>query len=71
MPEFNERLLDSDGTPVHVHLLRFTTFAAPAEAIEPSGGQFRHLPALRGSAQAELALLREVFNLLIGGSSRR
>jgi hypothetical protein len=54
-----------------VFLLRFTTFEAPAAVIEPAGGTFKHLPALRGCDRAELALLREVFNLLVGGNARR
>jgi hypothetical protein len=66
MPEFDECLNTSSG-PVRVHLLRFTGFEPPAKVIEPAGGSFKQLAELRGSAPAELALLREVFNLLVGG----
>ena len=71
VPEFDEGFRHADGTEGRVYLLKFTTFDAPAAAIEPAGGAFKHLPALRGCDRAELALLREVFNLLVGGSARR
>lgn len=71
VPEFDEGLRSPDGTETRVHLLRFTTFEAPAAVIEPAGGVFKHLPGLRGSDPTELALLREVFNLMVGGSGRR
>ncbi|ASM77064.1 hypothetical protein VITFI_CDS1286 [Vitreoscilla filiformis] len=71
LPEFDEGFRGADGSEGRVHLLRFTTFEAPAAAIEPAGGTFRHLPALRGCDRGELALLREVFNLLVGGNARR
>lgn len=70
MPEFDLCLQQPDGTPLQVHLLRFTTFEAPAAAIAPAGGVFKPLPALRGCAPAELLLLREVFNLIIGGGRK-
>lgn len=65
-----EQHLMQDGQPIAVHLYRFRTFEAPAPAIEPAGGSFRQLPELRGSAPAELGLLREVFNLFVGGGRR-
>ncbi len=37
-------------------------------AIAPHGGTFRHLTRLRGSPMIELNLLRQVFNLMVGGS---
>ncbi|WP_114971556.1 hypothetical protein [Rhodoferax ferrireducens] len=52
--------------PVRIHLLRFTTFEAPKEAIEALGGVFKPISELRGSAMSELLLLREVFNLIVG-----
>lgn len=66
-----EQHLLQGGQPIAVHLYRFRTFEAPTPAIEPAGGSFRQLPELRGSAPAELALLREVFNLFVGGGGRR
>lgn len=71
LPEFDEGFRGADGGEGRVFLLRFTTFEAPAAVIEPAGGTFKHLPALRGCDRAELALLREVFNLLVGGNARR
>lgn len=68
--EFDEGLTEADGSTVRVHLLRFDTFEALGAAIEPAGGVFRHLPALRGSSPVELGLLRVVFNLMIGGGGR-
>lgn len=70
MPDFDECVQADGGEPIRVHLLRFTTFEAPKALIEPSGGVFKPLPALRGSAPVELGLLREVFNLIIGGGGR-
>ena len=52
--------------PVRIHLLRFTPFDAPKEAIEALGGVFKPISQLRGSAMSELLLLREVFNLIVG-----
>ncbi|MCE4556833.1 hypothetical protein [Pelomonas cellulosilytica] len=66
-----EQYLVQGGTAVPVYLYRFRTFEAPTPAIEPAGGSFRQLPELRGSAPAELGLVREVFNLFVGGSGRR
>lgn len=57
--------------PVRIHLLRFTSPDAPAKAIEPHGGVFKSISELRGSAMIELTLLRQVFNLLVGGSGNR
>lgn len=57
----------TDAGPLRVHALRFTTFEAPAALIGAHGGVFRHLTQLRGGAMIELALLRPVFNLMVGG----
>lgn len=57
----------TDTGPIRIHVLRFTTFAAPAAAIEPHGGVFKPISELRGSAMGELALLRRVFDLIMGG----
>jgi hypothetical protein len=64
--EFNHWAQTETG-PVRIHLLRFTTFDAPKEAIEALGGVFKPISELRGSAMSELLLLREVFNLIVGG----
>ena len=57
----------TESGPVRIHLLRFTPFDAPKEAIEALGGEFKPISQLRGSAMSELLLLREVFNLIVGG----
>lgn len=57
----------TDGGPVRIHLLRFTTLDAPKAALEALGGVFKPISLLRGSAMSELVLLREVFNLIVGG----
>ena len=64
--EFNHWAQTPDG-PVRIHLLRFTTLDAPKAAIEALGGDFKPMSLLRGSAMSELLLLREVFNLIVGG----
>lgn len=66
-----DQVLQADGQAFRVHLLRFETFEAPGALIEPAGGVFKHLPGLRGSAPVELNLLREVFNLMVGGGGQR
>lgn len=63
--DFNHWAQTETG-PVRIHLLRFTTFDAPKEAIEALGGVFKPMSQLRGSAMSELLLLREVFNLIVG-----
>ena len=70
MPEFSECVVGPDG-PIQVHLLRFTTFEAPAPALAVHEAVFKPLSELRGSAPLELGLLREVFNLIIGGGAGR
>jgi hypothetical protein len=67
---YEQHLMQGD-TPVPVYLYRFRTFEAPGPAIAGAGGSFKQLPELRGSAPAELALLREVFNHFVGGSGRK
>lgn len=68
--DFNHWVSTADG-PVRVHLLRFTTFEAPKAALEPHGGVFRPISALRGGAPVELLLAREVFNLIVGAGGGR
>jgi len=64
--DFKHWALSPDGS-VRIHLLRFTTLEAPKAAIEALGGEFKPLSLLRGCAMSELVLLREVFNLIVGG----
>ena len=63
---FQAWLADDDG-PIRVHLLRFTSLDAPHAAIEPLGGVFKPISQMRGMPPAELNLMRQVFNLIIGG----
>lgn len=60
--------MQTDDGPLRVHVLRFDTFEAPGEALAPHGGRFQHLTQLRGCPMIELNLLRQVFNLMVGGS---
>lgn len=59
--------MSSDRGPIRIHLARFTTFDAPRQAIEPHGGVFKPISEMRGLPMIELNLLRQVFNLIIGG----
>lgn len=61
----------TDAGLVRIHLLRFTTPDAPKALIEALGARFHHLAQLRGAAMSELLLLREAFNLIVGGSGGR
>ncbi|MBI3382194.1 hypothetical protein [Aquabacterium sp.] len=61
----------TDAGPVRIHLLRFDTFEAPKAAIAEHGGVFKAISELRGSNMAELLLLREVFNLIVGAGGGR
>jgi hypothetical protein len=63
--DFEAWLADDIG-PIRVHLVRFTTFEAPHEAIEPLGGVFKPISQMRGMPPLELNLMRQVFNLIIG-----
>lgn len=69
MDDFDAWLQTNTG-PMRIHVLRFNTFEAPAPAIESHGGVFKPISELRGAAMIELTLLRQVFNLVIGGSGR-
>jgi len=68
MPGFDSWMATDSG-PVRVHLLRFTTFLAPAESIAPHGGVFAPISNLRGSPRIELELARRGFNLILGGDA--
>jgi hypothetical protein len=59
--------LSSDSGPIRIHLARFTTFEAPHGAIEPLGGVFKPISQMRGMPMTELNLMRQVFNLIMGG----
>lgn len=67
--DFNQWIQTVDG-PVRIHLLRFTTFEAPAHTLAPHEATFKPISELRGSAPVELGLVREVFNLIMGGGGR-
>lgn len=69
-PKFLEHVRAADGSVVRVHLLRFTTPDAPKPLLAAHDAVFKPLPQLRGAAPVELGLLREVFNLIIGGNGR-
>lgn len=59
--------LSSDSDPIRIHLVRFTTVDAPHEALEPSGGVFKPISGMRGMPMIELNLMRQVFDLIMGG----
>ena len=59
--------MSSDRGPIRIHLARFTTFDAPRQTIEPLGGVFKPISELRGLPMIELNLLRQIFNLIMGG----
>ncbi len=63
--------LHTDTTPIRIHVLRFTTIDAPKQAIELQGGIFKSISELRSSSRLELTLLRQVFNLVVGGQGGR
>ena len=62
-----EAWLSTDTGPIQIHLARFTTFEAPHEAIVPHDGVFKPISELRRLPTTELALLRQVFDLILGG----
>jgi len=66
-PDFKLWVQTADG-PVRIHLLRFTTPDAPKAALAALGGDMKPMSLLRGCAMSELALLREVYNRLVGGT---
>ena len=62
-----EAWLSTDTGPIQIHLARFTTFEAPHEAIALHDGVFKPISELRRLPMTELTLLRQVFNLILGG----
>jgi hypothetical protein len=65
-----DRWAQTESGPVRIHLMQFTTFQAPKALLEACDGSFQNLPELRGADKQELLLLREVFNLFIGGGRK-
>ena len=59
--------MSSERGPIRIHLARYSTLDAPHQAIEPFGGVFKPISELRGIPMIELNLLRQVFNLIMGG----
>lgn len=59
--------MSSERGPIRIHLARYTTLDAPHRAIEPLGAVFKPISELRGVPMIELNLLRQVFNLIMGG----
>lgn len=59
--------LSDDNGPIRIHLARFTGLDAPHAAIEPLGGAFKPISQMRGMPTTELNLMRQVFNLIMGG----
>lgn len=70
-PAFDAWLADADGQLLRVHLLRSTAFETRDIHLgEAAACSFKPLSELRGTAPAELALLRQVFDLIISGGGR-
>ena len=59
--------VSAESQLIRIHLARATTFEAPRAAIAPFGGVFKPISELRGTAPAELNLVRRAFNLIMGG----
>ena len=62
-----EAWLSTDTGPIRIHVARFTTLEAPYEAIASNGGDFKSISELRRLPMTELTLLRQVFDLVMGG----
>ncbi len=62
-----EAWMSSDSGMIRVHLIRFTTLDAPAEAIEPLGGKFKPISEMRGLPMIELNLMRRIFDRIMSG----
>ena len=59
--------MSSDSGPIRIHLVRFTALDTPRQAIEPLGGVFKSISEMRGLPMIELNLMRQIFNLTMGG----
>jgi hypothetical protein len=60
--------MSSAAGPIRIHLARFTRLDAPRDALEPHGGVFKPISEMRGTPMIELNLLRQAFNLIMGGA---
>jgi hypothetical protein len=67
--EFDAWFSSTSG-PMRVHLLRFTTFDAPPGVLAAHEGSFKPISELRTAAPVELGMLRQVFDLIMGGGGR-
>ena len=64
-------IIAKDIRQAHLRAITLEHRCRLAWQVEALGGAFRHLTQLRGAAMSELLLLREVFNLIVGGSGGR
>jgi hypothetical protein len=64
---FQEWMWSAAG-PTRVHLARFTSLDPPRAAMELHGGIFKPISQMRGTPMIELNLLRQAFNLIMGGA---
>jgi hypothetical protein len=62
-----EAWISGESGPIRVHLVRISSPDIPHEAIEPMGAVFKPISQMRGMPPLELNLMRQVFNLIIGG----
>lgn len=62
-----EAWLSGESGPIRVHLVRISSPDIPHEAIEPMGAVFKPISQMRGMPATELNLMRQVFNLIMGG----
>ena len=58
--------MSSDSGPIRIHFMQLTTPDAPKQAIEPDG-KFKPISDMRGVPMSELNLMRQTFNLILGG----
>lgn len=65
-PEFSARV-DTPGRRLTAYLGRFKSMDPPRAAFAGRGGCFRALTELRGSAPAEMELLRRAYQTILGG----
>jgi hypothetical protein len=63
--------MQTETGPIRIHLFRFTTFLAPAQMVGAHGGVFQPLSELRRLPKVELALVRQGFDLIMGGGGGR
>jgi len=63
--EFQQRV-DAPGGTITVYLARFTCIDPPSELFAAQGGKFCAITELRGGHPAEMALLRQAYQTMIG-----